>query len=104
MTQPYNPITDKPYLGGNIARLAHAECWAGFNQWLTKGLAVKKGEKGTQIITLITVTNKAGKTQQVPRTLTVFHAGQVEAAKPRTERTPSRTHADHTHAAQEADA
>jgi antirestriction protein ArdC len=79
--QPYNAVTNKPYQGGNASLLAGHELWAGFHQWKDKGLSVKKGEKGTRITALITVTDKNGNKKTLPRPAYVFHAGQVEATR-----------------------
>jgi antirestriction protein ArdC len=81
MTQPYNAVTNKPYLGGNASLLAGHELWAGLKQWNSKGLSVKKGERGTRITVLFTVTDKNGNLKTVPRNAFVFHAGQVEPTR-----------------------
>lgn len=58
---PANAVTGAQYGGRNIARLQEAQLiggygpggWAGFQQWLTVGRVVRKGEHGTACVTVI---------------------------------------------------
>lgn len=59
----WNPVTDQPYHGANIDRLATAAVehgynvergWAGFRQWRTLGRTVKRGEHGATIFHHVT--------------------------------------------------
>ena len=98
-TTPYNAITNQPYKGMNAAKLSAHELWAGFHQWQSKGLAVKKGERGTMITVILTVLDKkTGQPKQVPTAAYVFHAGQVEPLKDFKQPPAGKaTHAHHTH-------
>ena len=85
MQPPINAVTNKPYQGGNASKLAHAELWAGFHQWLSQGLCVKKGEKGTHIAVFAEhIDPKTKNKRTMVKTAVVFHAGQVEPVKQRT--------------------
>lgn len=58
---PYNYVTGAEYRGKNIDRLIDAamvggysgHAWAGFQQWITLGRVVRKGEHGTACVTVI---------------------------------------------------
>lgn len=57
LSTPYNPITNKPYRGGNILSLTIAAMrkgyddprWATYRQAANEGWQVRRGEKGTHI-------------------------------------------------------
>ena len=86
---PYNAVTGNAYAGGNILRLMMTEevegydsrmGWAGFQQWRTIGRTVRKGEKGTSCLTVVTVdrgADKKGGTRRA-RGFAVFHYDQTE--------------------------
>lgn len=91
---PYNPVTQKHYLGINIPCLWITQQkrgylsnqFASFKQWQKMGAKVKKGERASRIIfykTLIkSETNSKGEeeTAKIPmlRLYSVFNAAQVE--------------------------
>lgn len=61
LADPYNAVTGARYRGKNVGRLLEVELergygsggWAGFQQWITAGRVVRKGEHGTSCITVI---------------------------------------------------
>lgn len=82
---PYNATTGVQYKGNNIMRLLSAECehgygdggWAGYRQWLEAGRVVRKGERGTQCMTVVRVTDDKGHETTKPRGFRVFHFDQT---------------------------
>lgn len=55
--RPSNPVTDRPFTGGNRVNLAikamsggHASFWATYKQWQEIGGQVRKGERSTPIL------------------------------------------------------
>ena len=89
LATPFNAVTGNEYRGGNILRLMMVQevenydsrmGWAGFQQWRTIGRTVRKGEKGTSCLTVITVdrgADKKGETRKA-RGFSVFHYDQTE--------------------------
>lgn len=90
-TADKNFITQKPYSGINTLILGMAgfdnPAWATYQQWQSKGIQVKKGEKATQIVFFkpvkATKTNDAGESESanyaVLRAYHVFNAEQTDA-------------------------
>lgn len=85
---PVNASTGNPYTGSNIKSLLDAQLdaeypspqWAGYNQWLSVGRQVRKGETGTRIVMVVTKKNKkTGKKEKVIKTRAVFNLAQTEA-------------------------
>lgn len=93
----WNETTGKDYQGGNVTRLTAVALdrgydlmhgWAGFQQWLSVGRVVRKGEKGTACLTVVEVdkdpkTGKGG--TRKPRGFRVFHFDQTEVLTPKAE-------------------
>jgi hypothetical protein len=68
LEHPRNAVTGAQYGGRNIEKLRQAAYqagygrggWAGFQQWLTVGRVVRKGEHGTSCLTVMGDRKKAG--------------------------------------------
>ena len=81
---PTNAITGREYTEGNIFRLLDTPFedrrFATFKQWSDAGFKVKKGSKGTELIKVVTVTDKNDpeKKKSVPKRFFVFNIEQVE--------------------------
>ena len=81
---PTNATTGREYTEGNILRLLDTpfldQRWATFKQWKDAGYKVMKGSKGTELIKIVSVTDKNDpeKKKSVPRRFFVFNIEQVE--------------------------
>jgi len=80
MTNPYNPITENEYLGGNsiflkaISEKYESPLFAGYQQWKVIGRSVKKGEKGYKILIVFKKDDEKKVTNR-----TVFNYKQTES-------------------------
>tara|TARA_R100001460_G_scaffold63209_1_gene103452 strand:- start:4811 stop:5107 length:297 start_codon:yes stop_codon:yes gene_type:complete len=80
---PTNATTGREYTEGNILRLLDSpfldQRWATFKQWKDAGYKVMKGSKGTELIKIVSVTDKNDpeKKKSVPRRFFVFNIEQV---------------------------
>ena len=96
MILQYNKVSGQIYGGYNQRDLLHAKQINNFNsdQWLTflqakaNGLQVKKGSKGTKILSPFIkgdikdpATGKIKSTSFIPRAFTVFNLDQTEVTK-----------------------
>ena len=83
---PRNALTGAEYQKGNVLRLLAAAAdngyngplWAGYKQWLQLGRVVRKGQRATSGLTVITVKGENGKAKQSARGIAVFHYDQTE--------------------------
>ena len=83
---PRNALTQAEYRNGNVVRLLAAAdingyngpLWAGYRQWQQLGRVVRKGEKATSGLTVITVKGENGNAKQAARGIAVFHYDQTD--------------------------
>lgn len=90
LTLPVNHTTGKHYNGFNVIHLSietqskgyPVNIWAGYKQFQSKGLNVLKGQKGTHILRMVSITKEDdnGKEYSFPvlKTLTVFNIAQTD--------------------------
>ena len=91
-TMPVSINTGKAYNGINVLLLwAEARAcneWGTYKSWQDKGMQVKKGEKGTQIVffKMLDIKNDSGDVEkQIPmmKYFTVFNGEQIEGYEPK---------------------